>query len=63
MEEKLRKGSFTLEDFLDQLQQIQKMGPLGQIVGMLPGMGGMAKEAQARSTGATSSGWRRSSAR
>ena len=47
MEEKLRKGSFTLEDFLDQLQQIQKMGPLGQIMGMLPGMGGMAKEAQA----------------
>jgi signal recognition particle subunit SRP54 len=47
LEEKLRKGSFTLEDFLDQLQQIQKMGPLGQIMGMLPGMGGMAKEAQA----------------
>jgi signal recognition particle subunit SRP54 len=47
MEEKLRKGSFTLDDFLDQLQQIQKMGPLGQIMGMLPGMGGMAKEAQA----------------
>jgi signal recognition particle subunit SRP54 len=47
MEEKLRKGSFSLEDFLDQLQQIQKMGPLGQIMGMLPGMGDMAKEAQA----------------
>jgi signal recognition particle subunit SRP54 len=47
MEDKLRRGSFTLEDFLDQLQQLQKMGPLGQIMGMLPGMGGMAKEAQA----------------
>ncbi len=47
LEEKLRKGSFTLEDFLDQLQQLQKMGPLGQIMGMLPGMGGMAKEAEA----------------
>ncbi len=47
MEEKLRKGSFSLEDFLEQLQQIQKMGPLGQIMEMLPGMGGMAKEAQA----------------
>ncbi len=46
MEEKLRKGSFTLDDFLDQLQQLQRMGPLGQIMGMLPGMGGMAKEAQ-----------------
>jgi signal recognition particle subunit SRP54 len=47
MEEKLRKGSFSLEDFLDQLQQLQKMGPLGQIMGMLPGMGGLAKDAQA----------------
>jgi len=47
MEEKLRKATFTLEDFLDQLQQVQKMGPLGQIMGMIPGMGGMANEAQA----------------
>ncbi|HEU5203668.1 MAG TPA: signal recognition particle protein [Candidatus Limnocylindrales bacterium] len=47
MEEKLRKASFTLEDFLDQLQQVQKMGPLGQIMSMIPGMGGMANEAQA----------------
>jgi len=47
MEEKLRKASFTLEDMLDQLQQVQKMGPLGQIMSMIPGMGGMANEAQA----------------
>jgi signal recognition particle subunit SRP54 len=47
MEEKLRKASFTLEDFLDQLQQVQKMGPLGQVMSMIPGMGGMANEAQA----------------
>jgi signal recognition particle subunit SRP54 len=47
MEEKLRKASFTLEDFLDQLQQVQKMGPIGQIMSMIPGMGGMANEAQA----------------
>ncbi len=46
MEEKLRKNSFTLEDMLDQMQQIQKMGPIGQIMGMIPGLGGMAKEAQ-----------------
>jgi signal recognition particle subunit SRP54 len=46
MEEKLRKNSFTLEDMLDQMQQLQKMGPIGQIVGMIPGLGGMAKEAQ-----------------
>jgi len=47
IEEKLRKAQFTLEDFLDQLQQVQKMGPLGQIMGMIPGMGGMAREAEA----------------
>ncbi len=47
LEEKLRKAQFTLEDFLEQLQQVQKMGPLGQLMGMIPGMGGMAKEAEA----------------
>ena len=47
MEEKLRKASFTLEDMLDQLQQVQKMGPIGQIMSMIPGMGNMAGEAQA----------------
>ena len=47
LEEKLRKNSFTLEDMLEQLQQVQKMGPLGQIMSMIPGMGGMANEAQA----------------
>jgi signal recognition particle subunit SRP54 len=38
MERKLRQASFTLEDFLDQLQQVKKMGPLSQVLGMLPGM-------------------------
>ncbi len=47
LEAKLRKAEFTLEDMLEQLQQVQKMGPIGQLVGMIPGMGGMAKEAQA----------------
>ena len=47
MEEKLRKASFTLEDMLDQLQQVQKMGPIGQLMGMIPGMGNLAGEAQA----------------
>jgi signal recognition particle subunit SRP54 len=46
MEEKLRKNSFTLEDMLEQMQSLQKMGPIGQIMGMIPGMGGLAKEAQ-----------------
>ncbi len=37
--EKIRKDSFTLDDFQDQLKQIRKMGPLDQILGMLPNMG------------------------
>jgi signal recognition particle subunit SRP54 len=47
MQEKLAKASFTLEDMLEQMQQIRKMGPLGQVISMVPGMGGLAKEAQA----------------
>ena len=39
--ERLRKQSFTLEDFLDQLNQIKKMGPLDQLMGMVPGMNKM----------------------
>jgi signal recognition particle subunit SRP54 len=37
LEEKMRKGQFTLEDFLQQLRQMRKLGPLDQLVGMLPG--------------------------
>jgi signal recognition particle subunit SRP54 len=44
--DKLRKNSFTLEDFLDQMQQIKKMGPLGSLLEMIPGLGGAAKQAQ-----------------
>jgi signal recognition particle subunit SRP54 len=47
MTDKLARNAFTLEDFLDQLQQVKQMGPLGELVGMIPGMGGLAKEAQA----------------
>src|SRR5438128_10846179 len=35
---KLQEGQFTFEDFLEQMQQIKKMGPLSGIVGMLPGI-------------------------
>jgi len=45
MEEKMRKGQFTLEDFLEQLRQMKKMGPLESIVGMLPGGSEMLKGA------------------
>ena len=37
LEEKMRKGLFTLADFRDQLRQMRKLGPLENIVGMLPG--------------------------
>ncbi len=47
LEEKVRKGSFTLDDMLSSMRQMQKMGPMGQIMSMIPGMGGMAKEAEA----------------
>lgn len=44
MEKKLRKDEFTLDDFLDQLQQVRKMGSFEQILGMLPGMGNIKKQ-------------------
>jgi signal recognition particle GTPase len=37
LERKLRKNEFTLEDFLDQLKKIRKMGPLTSLLGMMPG--------------------------
>ena len=37
MEEKMRKGEFSLEDFLDQLRQMKKLGPLENVMKMLPG--------------------------
>ena len=37
LEERMRKGQFTLEDFLQQLRQMKKLGPLDQLIGMLPG--------------------------
>jgi signal recognition particle subunit SRP54 len=41
LEEKLRKDQFTLEDFLKQMRQVRKMGPLSGLLGMIPGMGAM----------------------
>jgi signal recognition particle subunit SRP54 len=38
LERQLREGEFTLEDFLEQLRQVRKLGPLDQLLGMLPGM-------------------------
>lgn len=44
LEKKMRTQQFTLEDFLDQMQQLKKMGPLNQVLGMLPGMNNKALE-------------------
>ena len=44
MEEKMRKGQFTLEDFLEQLRQMKKLGSLESLVGMLPGGAEMLKQ-------------------
>jgi signal recognition particle subunit SRP54 len=38
LEEKLRKQEFTLDDFMGQLQDVRKMGPLDQLLGMIPGV-------------------------
>ncbi|MCX5753970.1 MAG: signal recognition particle protein [Candidatus Krumholzibacteria bacterium] len=38
LERKLRRESFTLEDFLGELQRLRKMGPLDQVLGMMPGV-------------------------
>jgi signal recognition particle subunit SRP54 len=45
-EKKLRKGQFTLEDFLDQMQQVRKMGPIQNLVGMMPGLPKEARDAE-----------------
>jgi signal recognition particle subunit SRP54 len=44
MERRLQEGQFDFEDFLDQLRQIKKLGPITDILGMIPGMNRMAKD-------------------
>ncbi len=46
LEKKLRKNEFTLEDFLSQLKQMKKLGPLENIIEMMPGMGNKFKNMQ-----------------
>ena len=41
MERKMREAEFTFDDFLEQMEQVKKLGPLDQIMDMLPGMGKM----------------------
>jgi len=44
LERKIRHGDFDLQDFLEQLNQIKKMGPLSQLVEMIPGLSGIARK-------------------
>jgi len=44
LQQKLKKSNFDLEDFLNQMQQIKKMGSMESIMGMIPGMGKMMKQ-------------------
>ncbi|HKP54752.1 MAG TPA: signal recognition particle protein [Chloroflexia bacterium] len=46
MEKKLRTATFDLEDFLGQLQQVKKLGPLEQVLGMIPGIGQAMRQQQ-----------------
>jgi signal recognition particle subunit SRP54 len=44
MQEKMRRASFTLDDFLQQLQQLKKMGPLSSVLEMIPGLSRMSRQ-------------------
>ena len=58
------KGQFTLEDWLDQMKQMKKMGPLAQIMDMLPGqMGQAARQVDPKESKNPSSNPKRSSIR
>jgi len=45
LQSKIMKNDFTLQDFLDQLQKIRRMGPLGKVLGMIPGMSKLQMQA------------------
>jgi signal recognition particle subunit SRP54 len=44
LERKIRRQEFTLEDFLQQMRQVRRMGPLGNVLGLMPGMGKAVKQ-------------------
>jgi signal recognition particle subunit SRP54 len=48
MEKRLQEGEFDFEDFLDQLKQIKRLGPINDLLGMIPGMNKMMKEVDPR---------------
>lgn len=44
LEKKMKSGQFDLEDFVEQLQRVKKMGPLGQLISMLPGISSIKRQ-------------------
>ena len=48
LQDRMFKGQFNLEDFLEQLQKIKKMGPLTQLLEMIPGLGSQLRQAKAQ---------------
>jgi signal recognition particle subunit SRP54 len=44
LEKKIRNQTFTLDDFLKQMQQVRNMGPIGNLMKMIPGMGGAMQQ-------------------
>ena len=61
LEQKIRGGSLTLEDFLEQMGQVRKMGPMSQVLGMIPASAPSPRRRTWRWTTASSTGSRRSS--
>ena len=48
LQERMLKGNFNLEDFLEQLQKVKQMGPLSQLLEMIPGLGAQMRQAKAQ---------------
>jgi signal recognition particle subunit SRP54 len=44
LQAKMEKGTFTLDDFMAQMTQIRKLGPMGKVMGMIPGMSEITKQ-------------------
>src|SRR6202012_3129959 len=43
LQEKMQKGTLSLEDFINQMTQVRKLGPMGKVMGMIPGMHELTK--------------------
>jgi signal recognition particle subunit SRP54 len=44
LQEKMERGTFTLDDFMQQMGQVRKLGPMGKIMGMIPGMNDLSRQ-------------------